>query len=62
MTPRQLQVLQLLCKGFCNKEIADKMSITFETVKKHKRDMFDKSGAKNSAQLVYIAMQQGLIS
>lgn len=62
MTKRQLEVLQLICKGLCYKEIADRLGITFETAKKHKKNMLQRLGAKSSGQLVYIAMKRNLIS
>lgn len=62
MTKRQLEVLQLICKGLCYKQIAHELSISFETVKKLKKNMLHKVGAANSSQLVYIAMRQGWIT
>ena len=42
LTPREEEVLQLLAKGFANKEIADKMSVSYETVRDHLRNIYEK--------------------
>jgi DNA-binding NarL/FixJ family response regulator len=42
LTEREEQVLALLAKGYAYKEIADQMSISFETVRTHVRSLYDK--------------------
>ena len=42
LTPREEEVLALLSKGFANKEIADKMSVSYETVRDHLRHIYEK--------------------
>jgi DNA-binding NarL/FixJ family response regulator len=42
LTPREEEVLALLCKGFANKEIAEKMSASYETVRDHLTHIYEK--------------------
>ncbi len=42
ITPREEEVLTLLSKGFANKEIADKMSVSYETVRDHLKHIYEK--------------------
>lgn len=42
LTPREEEVLALLSKGFANKEIAEKMSVSYETVRDHLRHIYEK--------------------
>ncbi len=42
LTPREEEVLTLLSKGFANKEIAEKMSLSYETVRAHLKHIYDK--------------------
>lgn len=49
---RELEISQLLKKGHSSKCIADLLHISFHTVNKHRQNMMEKSGAKNTAELV----------
>lgn len=42
LTPREEEILTLLAKGFANKEIADKISVSYETVRDHLRNIYEK--------------------
>jgi len=42
LTRREHEILELLCKGFANKEIAETLSISYETVRWHNRQIYDK--------------------
>ena len=42
LTPREEEVLALLSKGYANKEIADKMSVSYETVRDHLRKIYER--------------------
>jgi DNA-binding NarL/FixJ family response regulator len=52
LTPRETEVLQLLVKGLCAKEIAKTLFICETTVITHKRNLKDKFCAKNTAELI----------
>jgi len=59
---REKEVLNLILKEHTTQEIADKLFISFGTVETHRRNMLVKLGAKNTAGLVRIAIEYGLIS
>jgi len=52
ITPRQRQILVLLCSGFRRQEIADELGITVETVKSHISHAYQVTGAHNQIQLI----------
>jgi DNA-binding NarL/FixJ family response regulator len=59
-TPREKQILQLICAELSTKEIADKLYISENTVETHRKNMMAKTGAKNVIGLVKLAIQQSL--
>ncbi len=61
LTPRELEVLNLLGQGLQNKEIANTLVISERTVKFHVSSIMGKLGAGNRTEAVSIAAQQGLI-
>jgi DNA-binding CsgD family transcriptional regulator len=58
---REIQIIQLLCKGETTKEIADKLCVSFDTIKKQRSNILDKSGAKNTAELINFSTMTGII-
>ncbi len=58
---REVEVIKLVCKGLTTAQAADKMSISEETVKTHRRNIFKKLGINNVTQLCRFAMNNGLI-
>jgi DNA-binding CsgD family transcriptional regulator len=52
ITKREMEVIELICQGKTNKEIADRLFISVETVKDHNYKIFQKTGVKNRIQLV----------
>jgi DNA-binding NarL/FixJ family response regulator len=62
LTPRQRQVLQLLADGKSVKQVASSLSISTRTVEFHKYTMMEAVGAKGMADLVRIAIRNGLVS
>ena len=52
ITRREMDVLNLLVKGFCAKEIANALFISETTVITHKRHLKEKFNARNSAELI----------
>lgn len=58
LTPRELEVLKLLAKGWQNKEISAELHITQRTVKFHVSSLLSKLGASNRTEAVTIALQQ----
>jgi len=51
ITKREMEVIELICQGKTNKEIADLLFISIETVKDHNYKIFQKTGVKNRIQL-----------
>jgi LuxR family maltose regulon positive regulatory protein len=61
LTGRELEVLGLVAAGRPNREIADELVVTLETVKKHLSHVFDKLGAANRSEAVARARELRLI-
>jgi len=61
LTPRQLEVLQLLAEGRSAKEIASSLSISSRTVEFHKYQMMESLGLHSSAELIHFAIKNGLV-
>ena len=61
ITPRELEILGLIAAGLSNREIAQKLFVSENTVKTHSSRLFDKLGARRRTQAVQLAKQAGLI-
>lgn len=61
LSQREIEVLQLLTKGFINKEIADKLCVSLPTVVTHRKNITDKLGIKSVSALTVYALTHGLI-
>ena len=61
LTPREVEVLQLLARGLPNKAIAERLVITPKTVANHIEHIYLKIGASNRARASLFAMQHGLL-
>jgi len=62
ITPRELEVLNLIAEGLSNKEMAERLFVSENTVKTHASRVFDKLGASRRTQAVQFAKSQGLIA
>jgi len=62
ITPRELEVLNLIAEGLSNKEMAARLFVSENTVKTHASRVFDKLGASRRTQAVQFAKSQGLIA
>jgi len=62
ITDRELEVLQMIVKEHTNQEIAEKLYISPRTVDAHRRNLLQKTGARNTAGLVKYAFQNNLIN
>lgn len=49
---REIEVLGLIMQGLTNQNIAEKLFISYETVKSHRKNILEKTGAKNTASLI----------
>jgi NarL family two-component system response regulator LiaR len=61
ITPRELEVLELIAAGLSNKEIAQRVFVSENTVKTHLSRVFDKLGARRRTQAVQLGKQFRLI-
>jgi len=61
LTARQVEILQLIAEGNLAKEIAHKVGISIKTVEFHRGRLMTRLGAHSMAELVRIAVEQGLI-
>ena len=62
LTNRELDVLELLAQRFSNKEIAEKLLVSPETVKGHLKNMYSKLKVSNRREAVAKTMSLGIIS
>jgi DNA-binding NarL/FixJ family response regulator len=61
LTPRELEVISTIVAGYTNKDIAEKFSISEQTVKHHLTNIFDKLGVSNRLELALFAVNHRLI-
>ena len=61
ITPRELEILEALAAGFSNREIAERLFVSENTVKTHAARLFDKLSARRRTQAVQRAKEAGLI-
>ncbi len=61
ITPREIEVLELIVKGQTNKEIADSLCVAESTVKNHLRNILAKLHLKNRVQAAAYALREGLV-
>jgi DNA-binding NarL/FixJ family response regulator len=62
LTPRELEVLQMIVEGKSNKEIAASLDLSANTVAVHRANMMDALGAHKTAELVVYAIRHGLVN
>ena len=61
ITPRELEILELIAEGLSNKEIAERVYVSENTVKTHSSRVFDKLGARRRTQAVQLGKEYRLI-
>jgi ATP/maltotriose-dependent transcriptional regulator MalT len=61
ITRRELEILELIAQGLSNREIANKLFVSENTVKTHSSRLFDKLSARRRTQAVQIGKEMGLI-
>ena len=62
LTPRELEILQLICDGKSNKEIAVQLDLSANTVAVHRANIMDALGIHKTAELVVYAIRNGLVN
>ena len=61
LTPRELEVLQMIVDGKSNKEIASALDVSANTIAVHRANMMDTLGIHKAAELVVYAIRNGLV-
>ena len=61
LSAREREILVLVCRGLSNQEIADTLFISKRTVDKHRANILEKTGCKNTAALVVFAIRCGIV-
>ena len=61
ITRRELEILELIAQGLSNREIAEKLYVSENTVKTHSSRVFDKLGARRRTQAVQLGKEFGLL-
>jgi DNA-binding NarL/FixJ family response regulator len=62
LTPRELEVLQMLAEGAANKAIADTLFLSVNTVRNHIQSVLTKLGAHSKLEAVSLAVREGIIT
>ena len=61
LTPRELEIMRLICKGYSNPEIASELVVTINTIKKHTSNIYGKLGVRSRTQAIARAHELGLV-
>lgn len=62
LTAREVEILQLICDGKSNKEIAAQLNLSSNTVAVHRANIMDALGIHKTAELVVYAIRNGLVN
>ena len=62
LTARELEVLELVCKGLSNRAIAAELDLSVNTVAVHRANIMNTLGVHKTAELVAYAIKNGLVS
>jgi len=62
LTPRESEVLQLICSGLSNRQIATRLDLSANTVAVHRANIMNTLGVHKTAELVVYALQNGLVN
>ena len=61
LSKREIEILSLICNGFSNGEIADKIHISQRTAEGHRSSLLKKTNSKNTASLIMYAIKNNLV-
>ena len=62
LSPRELEVLRLICEGLSNRTIATKLGLSVNTIAVHRANIMKTLGVHQTAELVMYAIQNGLVN
>jgi LuxR family maltose regulon positive regulatory protein len=61
LTPRELEIMRLICRGYSNPEIASELVVTINTIKKHTSNIYGKLGVRSRTQAIARAHELDLL-
>ncbi len=61
LSEREQEVLKLICLGYSNQEIAENLQLSHHTIDAHRKKLLNKTGAKNTAKMITMAIKEGLV-
>ena len=61
LTKREKEILKLIAEGFSNLQIGQQLFISVDTVDSHRKNLYSKLNVKNTALLIKVAMEEGLL-
>jgi len=61
LTPRELEIVRLICNGYSNPEIASELVVTINTIKKHTSNIYGKLGVRSRTQAIARARELNLL-
>ncbi len=59
---REVEIIRYVCEGLTNEQIAEKVFLSFDTVKWHRSNILSKTGASNTAALVMFAIKNKIVN
>ena len=62
LTSRELEIVAAIVSGDSNRDIADRLGISLQTVKHHLTSIFDKTGVSSRLELAVFAIRHGLVT
>ena len=62
LTPRELEILQHICDGLSNRQIAERLELSVNTVAVHRANIMNTLGVHKTAELVVYALRRGLVN
>ncbi|HOK37607.1 MAG: response regulator transcription factor [Bacteroidales bacterium] len=61
LTQREIEIIQLICQGYSNIEIGEKLFLSKRTVEKHRANIMEKTNTNNTASLVMFAIKHNIV-
>jgi DNA-binding NarL/FixJ family response regulator len=62
LSAREIEVLQLICEGLSNRDIATRLSLSVNTIAVHRANIMNALGVHKTAELVVYAITNGLVT
>jgi DNA-binding NarL/FixJ family response regulator len=62
LSEREIEIMRFICEGLTNEQIADKVNLSYDTVKWHRSNMLSKTNSPNTAGLVMYAIKNKIVA